>query len=207
MAMEHQQGTWTQLKLIEVGGDSVRDGASGDGGTEPAACEEGQVDTASNRKRALTDGLMEKVCKRENLNRAYKRVKANNGAPGIDGMTVEELYGWIKEHKEELVESLVEGSYCPQPVRGEEIRKPSGGKRQLGIPTVVDRLVQIAILQVLDPLLDPTFSESSYGFRPGRSAHQAVKRGAEYVAEGRVVVVDFDISKFFDRVNHDILMA
>ncbi len=207
MAMEHQQGTWTQLKLFEAAGDSVRHGASGDGGTEPAVCEEGQVDTASNRKRALTDGLMEKVCRRENLNRAYKRVKANNGAPGIDGMTVEELYGWIKEHKEELVESLVEGSYRPQAVRGAEIRKPSGGKRQLGIPTVVDRLVQQAILQVLDPLLDPTFSESSYGFRPGRSAHQAVKRGAEYVAAGRVVVVDFDISNFFDRVNHDILMA
>jgi RNA-directed DNA polymerase len=150
---------------------------------------------------------MERVCERENLNRAYKRVKGNKGAPGIDGMTVGELAGWIKEHKEGLVSSLLDGSYRPQAVKGVEIPKLSGGRRQLGIPTVVDRLVQQAILQELDPILDPTFSESSYGFRRGRNAHQALKRAAEYVAEGRRIVVDFDISKFFDRVNHDILMA
>jgi RNA-directed DNA polymerase len=150
---------------------------------------------------------MERVCERENLNRAYKRVKGNKGAPGIDGMTVGELAGWIKEHKEGLVSSLLDGSYRPQAVKGVEIPKPSGGKRQLGIPTVVDRLVQQAIQQELDPILDPTFSESSYGFRRGRNAHQALKRAAEYVAEGRRIVVDFDISKFFDRVNHDMLMA
>jgi RNA-directed DNA polymerase len=150
---------------------------------------------------------MEEICDRENLNRAYKRVKANRGAPGVDGMTVQELYGWIKAHKEELVASLLDGSYEPQPVRGKAIPKPSGGERQLGIPTVVDRLVQQAILQVLSPLLEPQFSESSYGFRPGRSAQQAVQQAAEYVAEGRVVVVDFDLEKFFDRVNHDVLMA
>jgi len=155
----------------------------------------------------LTDNLMERVCERENLNRAYKRVKANKGAPGIDGMTVGELAGWIKEHKEGLMNSLLDGSYRPQTVKGVEIPKPSGGTRQLGIPTVVDRLVQQAMLQVLDLLLDPTYSESSYGFRRGRNAHQALKRAAEYVAEGRKIVVDFDISKFFDRVNHDILMA
>jgi RNA-directed DNA polymerase len=113
-------------------------------------------------------------------------------------MTVEELYGWIKEHKAELVVSLLDGSYEPQAVLGVEISKPSGGKRQLGIPTVVDRLVQQAILQVLEEILEPTFSESSYGFRRGRNAHQAVRQAAEYVAEGRVVVVDIDLEKFFD---------
>ena len=207
--MEHQQGTWVQLelKLKEEEKDNVRHGASGDGGTETGANEEGQVVTALNRRRALTSNLMERICERENLNRAYKRVKANKGAPGIDGMTVKELYGWIKEHKEELITELLEGSYEPQPVRMKEIPKPSGGTRRLGIPTVVDRLVQQAMLQVLEAILDPTFSESSYGFRRGRSAHQAVRRAAEHVAAGRVIVVDFDISKFFDRVNHDVLMA
>jgi RNA-directed DNA polymerase len=150
---------------------------------------------------------MERVCERENLNRAYKRVKANKGAPGIDGMTVRELYDWLREHKEELVGTLQGGSYEPRPVLGQEIDKPRGGKRRLGIPTVADRLVQQAILQVLEGIVDPTFSESSYGFRRGRNAHQAVKQAAEYVAEGGGVVVDIDLEKFFDRVNHDMLMA
>ncbi len=125
----------------------------------------------------------------------------------MDGMTVGELYGWLKEHKEELIASLQDGSYEPQPVLGHEIDKPGGGKRRLGIPTVVDRLVQQAMLQVLEGILDPTFSESSYGFRRGRNAHQAVKQAAEYVVEGRSVVVDIDLEKYFDRVNHDMLMA
>jgi RNA-directed DNA polymerase len=206
MAVEHQEGTWTQLKLFELEG-SVCHGGSGEGGTGTAACEEEQAATATNRERALTSRLMEEVCKRDNLNRAYKRVKANKGAPGIDGMTVGELYGWIKEHGEGLIESLLNGSYKPQAVKAVEIPKPGGGTRELGIPTVVDRLVQQTILQVLDPILDPTFSESSYGFRRGRNAHQALKHAAEYVGEGRAVVVDFDIAKFFDRVNHDVLMA
>jgi len=207
MAVERQQGTWTQLRLFEAEGGSVRHGVNRDGGTESEAHEEGQAATASTRKRALTDDLMERVCEKENLRRAYKRVKANQGAAGIDGMTVDELYGWSKEHIEELITALLEGSYTPQPVKGVAIPKPGGGERQLGIPTVVDRLVQQALLQVLEPLLDPTFSESSYGFRRGRSAHDALRQAAEYVAEGRTVVVDFDISKFFDRVNHDILMS
>ena len=207
MDVEQQQGTWTQLSLFEVGEGNVRPGASGEGGTGPAACEAWQASTASNRERALTGDLMERVCERENLNRAYKRVKANKGAPGIDGMTVGELYNWLKEHKGELVELLLDGSYEPQPVLGKEIDKPSGGKRRLGIPTVVDRLVQQAILQVLEGIVEPTFSESSYGFRRGRNAHQAVKQAAEYVAEGRNIVVDVDLAKFFDRVNHDMLMA
>lgn len=150
---------------------------------------------------------MEEVCQRENLNRAYRGVKANRGAPGIDGLTVEDLCDWLAEHKQELVAALLDGSYVPQPVRGVDIPKPGGGVRQLGIPTVIDRLVQQAILQVLEPLLAPTFSASSYGFRPGRSAHEALAQARQYVAEGRVIVVDVDLEKFFDRVNHDILMA
>jgi RNA-directed DNA polymerase len=150
---------------------------------------------------------MERICEPAKLNRAYKRVKSNRGSPGIDGMTVAELAPWLKAHGEELVRSLLEGSYEPEPVRGVEIPKPGGGVRQLGIPTVKCRFVQQAILQVLDPLLDPTFSESSYGFRPGRSAHQAVRKASEYVAEGRLIVVDLDLEKFFDRVNHDVLMG
>jgi RNA-directed DNA polymerase len=150
---------------------------------------------------------MERVCDPKNLNRAYKRVKANGGAPGVDGRTVPELRTWLAEHKEELVRSLLEGSYRPEPVREVEIPKPSGGTRQLGIPTVLDRLVQQAILQVLDPLLDPTFSESSFGFRPKRSAHQALRQAQKYVADGRKIVVDLDLEKFFDRVHHDLLMS
>jgi RNA-directed DNA polymerase len=207
MDVEQQQGTWTQLRLFEGEMDSVRPGASGEGGTGPAAYEEWQASTALNRERALTGSLMERVCERGNLNRAYKRVKANKGAPGVDGMSVGELHEWLKEHKEELVESILDGSYEPQAVLGREIEKPGGGKRRLGIPTVVDRLVQQAILQVLEGIVDPTFSEWSYGFRRGRNANQAVKQAAEYVAEGRGIVVDIDLEKFFDRVNHDMLMA
>ncbi|HTE19494.1 MAG TPA: group II intron reverse transcriptase/maturase, partial [Armatimonadota bacterium] len=150
---------------------------------------------------------MERICERENLNRAYKRVVQNRGSAGVDGLSVRDLGPYLAVHREELVRSLREGSYQPQAVRGVEIPKPGGGVRQLGIPTVVDRLVQQAILQVLDPLIDPTFSESSYGFRPGRSAHQALRKAQEYVAEGRAVVVDVDLEKFFDRVNHDVLMS
>jgi RNA-directed DNA polymerase len=207
MGVEQQEGTWTQLSLFEGDWGGVRRGASGDSGTGSAATEEWQASTALNRERALTGDLMEGVCERGNLNRAYKRVKANGGAPGKDGMTVRELGGWLKEHKEELIGALLEGSYEPQAVLGREIAKPGGGKRRLGIPTVVDRLVQQAILQVLEGIVDASFSESSYGFRRGRNAHQAVKRAAEYVAEGRGIVVDIDLEKFFDRVNHDVLMA
>jgi RNA-directed DNA polymerase len=186
---------------------TTRLGLSGGGGTESAGQEEPQVSAALEQKRALTINLMEQVCQRENLNRAYRKVKANKGAPGVDQMTIHELGGWIREHKQELITSLLEGSYQTEPVRGVEIPKPGGGMRQSGIPTVIDRLVQQAILQVLEPLLDPTFSTSSYGFRPGRNAHQALQKAQEYVAEGRGVVVDIDLEKFFDRVNHDILMS
>jgi RNA-directed DNA polymerase len=207
MGAERQQSTWCQGSLFEGLGD-VRHDASGEGGTGAAANEEQQTPTVLERERALTCDLMAQVCERDNLNRAYKRVKANKGAAGVDGMTVSDLYDWLVQHKEGLIASLLDGSYQPQAVRGVEIPKPGGsGKRQLGIPTVVDRLVQQAILQVLEGILEPIFSESSYGFRPGRNAHQAVQKGAEYVAGGRGIVVDLDLEKFFDRVNHDILMA
>lgn len=151
---------------------------------------------------------MEQVCEPANLNRAYARVMANKGSPGVDGLTVGKLGDWIKRHKQTFIASLLDGSYQPQPVRGVQIPKPGGkGMRQLGIPTVVDRLVQQAMLQVLEPILDPTFSASSYGFRPGRGAHDALSAARRHVADGRAIVVDIDLEKFFDKVNHDILMA
>lgn len=162
---------------------------------------------ACEQTRALTTHLMERIVHRDNLNQAYLRVKRNKGSAGIDGMSVDDLSCWIKLHKKVLIESLLNGSYKPQAVRRVEIPKASGGMRQLGIPTVVDRLVQQAILQVLDPILDPSFSKHSYGFRPRRSAHQAVLQAREYVRDGRWIVVDMDLEKFFDRVNHDILMS
>jgi RNA-directed DNA polymerase len=149
---------------------------------------------------------MERVVEHDNLNQAYRRVKANKGAPGVDGMTVDELRGWAAIHKEALIASLLDGTFQPQPVRGVQIPKPGGGVRQLGIPTVMDRLVQQAMLQVLEPLLDPTFSPSSFGFRPGRGAHDALRQARQYVSEGRTIVVDMDLEKFFDRVNHDVLL-
>jgi RNA-directed DNA polymerase len=169
--------------------------------------EEQQILKTSQEDESLTTGLMERICDRANLNQAYKRVKANKGAPGIDGRSVDKLSEFIAKHKEQLVQSLLTGSYQPQPVREVEIPKADGGVRQLGIPTVVDRLIQQAILQVLQPIYDPEFSESSFGFRPKRSAHQAVKRAQEYVREGNRIVVDIDLEKYFDRINHDVLMA
>lgn len=189
--------------------ESQSHGASGSKTeSEAAAHEEGQSRLkAWEQSRALTTQLMEQVCHPDNLNRAYLRVKRNKGSAGIDGMNIEQLAPWLKDHKEKFTKSLLDGSYRPKPVKGVEIPKPEGGVRQLGIPTVVDRLVQQAILQVLEPILDPTFSESSYGFRAKRSAHQALQKAQEYVNEDRVVVVDIDLEKFFDRVNHDMLMA
>jgi RNA-directed DNA polymerase len=175
---------------------------------QPSEPGESQPLTAKARQRALTARLMEQVCAPANLNRAYARVKANKGSPGVDGLTVGQLGGWIKRHKQTLVASLLDGSYQPQPVRGVQIPKPGGnGMRQLGIPTVVDRLVQQAMLQVLEPILDPAFSPHSYGFRPRRGAHDALAAARQYVADGRTIVVDIDLEKFFDKVNHDILMA
>lgn len=167
-----------------------------------------QVTTASEQKRALnTNMLMEKVTTSSNMNEAYKRVIQNKGAGGVDKMGVAQLKEWLTLNREGLIQSLRDGTYQPKPVRRVDIPKPAGGTRKLGIPTVIDRLVQQAMLQVLTPILDPLFSESSFGFRPGRSAHDALKEAQEYVQEGREIVVDIDLEKFFDNVNHDILMA
>jgi RNA-directed DNA polymerase len=150
---------------------------------------------------------MEEVCERENCLQAYKRAKSNKGSPGIDGMTVEQLPGHLKEHWPAIREQLLSGTYKPQPVKRVEIPKPDGGVRQLGIPTVLDRMVQQAVMQVLQSMWDAEFSEHSHGFRPGRSAHRAVAKAQKYVASGRRWVVDLDLEKFFDRVNHDKPMA
>jgi RNA-directed DNA polymerase len=208
MKAARQQGTGEQLDLFdEALKATMRHGGPGLGGSGARSHAEQQAETAWQRERALTRGLMERIASSANLNQAYKRVKANRGAPGVDGMTVDDLRPWIAKNKDALLTALLDGSYQPQPVRGVEIPKPGGGKRQLGIPTVVDRLVQQATLQVLEPLLDPSFSASSFGFRPGRGAHDALLRAREYVADGHDVVVDLDLDKFFDRVNHDVLMS
>ncbi|MBM3271583.1 MAG: group II intron reverse transcriptase/maturase [Candidatus Sericytochromatia bacterium] len=152
--------------------------------------------------------LIEEVLRRENLIAAHERVVRNGGAPGVDGMTVEDLMPYCREHWDRIREELRSGRYFPQPVRKVEIPKPDGkGKRMLGIPTVLDRMIQQALLQVLNPIFDPTFSDASFGFRPGRGAHDAVLRAREYIAAGHRWVVDMDLEKFFDRVNHDVLMA
>ncbi|MBA4391806.1 MAG: group II intron reverse transcriptase/maturase [Syntrophus sp. (in: bacteria)] len=150
---------------------------------------------------------MEEVCKGENVKKAYQRVKSNKGSPGIDGMTVLELGHYLKEHWVIMKDRLLIGTYQPQPVKRVAIPKPDGSSRILGIPTVVDRFIQQALMQVLQKRWDKEFSPHSYGFRPGRSAHQAVKRAKEYMKEGYTHVVDMDIEKFFDHVNHDILMG
>jgi RNA-directed DNA polymerase len=156
---------------------------------------------------AVDECLMEEVCERENLKGALKRVRANRGSPSADGTTVKELPRYLKEHWPAIREKLLEGTYQPQPVKRVEIPKPGGGERRLGIPTVLDRFIQQAVLQVLQKHWDRTFSEHSYGFRPGRSAQQAVAQAQRNIAEGRRWVVDIDLEKFFDRVNHDRLMG
>src|SRR5215467_12078373 len=157
---------------------------------------------------ASTNRLMEEVCERENLKAALRQVRANQGSPGVDGMTVVGLKDYLKQHWPAIREQLLNGTYEPQPVRRVEIAKPDGGGvRKLGIPSVLDRFIQQAVLQVLQRRWDRTFSNGSYGFRPGRSAHQAVAQAQQYIAEGHSWCVDLDLEKFFDRVNHDKLMG
>ncbi|MHB1124931.1 MAG: group II intron reverse transcriptase/maturase [Ramlibacter sp.] len=154
-----------------------------------------------------TQALMEQVVERGNMWAAYERVLRNKGAPGADGMRVEDLKAWLQAHWPAVKAALVAGSYLPREVRAVDIPKPQGGVRTLGVPSVVDRLVQQALLQVLQPIFEPVFSDSSYGFRPGRNAGQAVRAARDHVRSGRHWVVDMDLAKFFDRVNHDLLMA
>jgi len=176
----------------------------------PRASQEGTESSAGKRgteSPAIAEQLMEEVCGRENCKQALKRVKANQGSAGVDGMTVQQLPEYLKRHWPAIREQLLSGTYKPQPVRRVEIPKPDGGVRKLGIPTVLDRFIQQAVMQVLQDRWDGTFSNHSYGFRPGRSAHQAVEQAQQYIAEGYRWVVDLDLEKFFDRVNHDKLMA
>jgi group II intron reverse transcriptase/maturase len=178
-------------------------------GEAPEGQRSGEASTvASGNERPGTNRLiMEEVVERGNAKAALKRVKQNKGSPGVDGMTVDELPKYMVEHWETIREQLLAGTYQPKPVKRQEIPKSGGGVRELGIPTVLDRFVQQAILQVLQPRFDPTFSEHSHGFRPGRRAHDAVCEAQRYIQEGRRVVVDVDLEKFFDRVNHDVLMG
>ncbi len=176
----------------------------------PRASEEGTESLAAKRRAespAIGEPLMEKVCERENCKQALARVKANKGSPGVDGMTVHDLPGYLRQHWPAIREQLLSGTYKPQPVKRVEIPKPDGGVRKLGIPTVLDRFIQQAVMQVLQRRWDRTFSDHSYGFRPGRSAHQAVEAAQQYIAAGYRGVVDLDLEKFFDRVHHDKLMA
>lgn len=184
---------------------------SGDGGGETSSVlDEGTEVLVANRvteSPECTEQLMEEVVERENLKQALKRVQSNKGGPGIDRMTVDELPVYLREHWRTIREQLLKGTYRPQPVKRVEIPKSGGGVRKLGIPTVLDRFVQQAVLQVLQRRWDPTFSEHSFGFRPGRSAHQAVAQAQRYVREGYTIVVDLDLKNFFDGVNHDRLMS
>jgi RNA-directed DNA polymerase len=156
--------------------------------------------------RSTGPGLLQAALARENMQQAWKRVRANKGAAGVDGLDIDQTAARLRTEWPVIRKQLLSGTYRPQPVRRVTIPKPDGGERELGIPTVTDRLIQQSLLQVLQPILDPTFSKHSYGFRPGRSAHQAVLAAQAYVQSGRRVVVDVDLEKFFDRVNHDILI-
>ncbi len=205
--MERKQVIAYQMELFfDSAKNAVRpspdsEAVSGTGGAKVQ-----QVGLAGVQGRALMHGVMEAVCSAENMQRAYKQVKRNKGVSGIDGMEVGEFAGWYSRNGDTLRHSLLRGSYIPQGVKTVEIPKPNGGVRRLGIPTVIDRVIQQAIAQVLSPIYERTFSDSSYGFRPGRSAPQAVRKGSEYVAVGRGIVGDIDLKNFFDVVNHDRLM-
>lgn len=194
-----RQKTPEQLALPFTGSGETEAGKAE--GTETRRVERGNESPAGNQRRR------EEICERENVRAALKRVRSNKGGPGVDGMTVEQLPDYLREHWAEIREQLLKGTYQPRPVKRMEIPKPEGGVRKLGIPTVLDRFIQQAVAQVLQRQWDPTFSEHSYGFRPGRSAHQAVARAQQYIAEGFTWCVDLDLEKFFDRVNHDKLMG
>jgi len=198
MSDKRQKNQLVLAFLAEETGEAQK--AAG-GGTESLAAKRGTESPAIGAQ------LMEEVCERENCKRALARVKANKGSAGVDGMTVQQLPEHLKQHWPAIREQLLSGTYKPQPVKRVEIPKPGGGVRKLGIPAVLDRFIQQAVMQVLQRRWDRTFSEHSYGFRPGRSAHQAVEQAQQYIAAGYRWVVDLDLEKFFDRVNHDRLMA
>ena len=175
-------------------------------GEAPSSRPRDESSTAKNESTVSANGaedILEEICDALNLKQAMERVIDNDGAPGIDRISVNELRAELRRRWPKVKEALFAGTYKPQPVRRVEIPKPTGGTRKLGIPTVVDRFLQQAVMQVLQQRFDPTFSEHSYGFRPARSAHQAVAKAQEYILAGHTTVVDIDLEKFFDRVNHD----
>ena len=188
-------------KLLESGRNEV---ANGEAILESLCGEEAR---SRNESSNTGQGLLEAILARENMQKAWKRVKANKGSAGVDGLGIVETEKYLRENWAKIKEELLSGKYRPQVVKRVLIPKPGGGERELGIPTVTDRLIQQAMLQVLQPQIDPKFSEYSYGFRPGRRAHDAVFKAQSYIQEGYRVVVDVDLEKFFDRVNHDILMS
>src|SRR5215216_1704042 len=193
-----EQRLTEQLRLVFLAAEDVQASATrGDA--------ESVVAKREPERSAIIGSLMEAVCERDNLKKALRRVKANKGSPGIDGVTVEQLPDYLRTHWPQHRDELLRGTYTPSPVRRVEIAKPDGGVRKLGIPSVLDRFIQQAVMQVLQRQWDPTFSRHSYGFRPGRSAHQAVEKAQQYIAEGYGWVIDLDLEKFFDRVNHDKL--
>src|ERR1700681_1556375 len=196
---DKQQNIQSELDFSSPLTGEARD--AGREGTESAGV------TNGTERPANINRLMEAVCERENLKAALRQVKANKGSPGVDGMTVVGLKDFLKQHWPVIREQLLSGTYEPKPVRRVEIPKPDGGVRKLGIPSVLDRFIQQAVMQVLQRRWDPTFSNHSYGFRPGRSAHQAVAQAQQYIAAGHDWCVDLDLEKFFDRVNHDKLMG
>src|SRR5271165_4489363 len=196
---DQQQNIQIELDFSSVLTGEARE--AGREGTESPGAMNGTENPAN------TNRLMEEVCERENLKAALRRVRANQGSPGVDGMTVVDITDYLKQHWPAIREQLLSGTYEPKPVRRVEIPKPDGGVRKLGIPTVLDRFIQQAVMQVLQRRWDRTFSDYSYGFRPGRSAHQAVAQAQQYIAEGHGWCVDLDLEKFFDRVNHDKLMG
>src|SRR5664279_2773603 len=196
---EERQKNQEQLAFSFAGGSEAPLGER-EGAEAPRVRREAE-DPAGNQR------VMEEVCERENRRAALKRVRANQGSPGIDGMTVDELPGYLEQHWPVIRGQLLKGTYEPKPVKRVEIPKPDGGVRKLGIPTVLDRMVQQAVQQVLQKQWDPTFSEHSYGFRPGRSTKQAVAQAQQYIAESYGWCVDFDLERIFDRVNHDKLLG
>jgi RNA-directed DNA polymerase len=201
MSGKRQKTQYTQMRLALDEESRGETPGTDKQGIEPLTAKRNPESPAGKER------LMEEVCERKNLEIAWKHVRKNKGSPGVDGMTIEETHNYLKEHWLTIREQLLKGTYRPQPVKRVNIPKPDGGIRKLGIPCVIDRLIQQGLLQVLQRQWDPTFSKHSYGFRPGRSAHQAVAQAQIYIAEGYNYVVDIDLEKFFDRVNHDLLMA
>jgi RNA-directed DNA polymerase len=206
--MERRKQIGYQLDLFaEQNVNAIDQSQLSRGVSEGSDEEVSQVTGAGKQERALTDDLMQHVCSSDNLRKAYKQVKQNDGSPGVDRQGIRSFGEWYVSNGDNLRYNLLTGKYNPDPVKSVEIPKPDGkGKRQLGIPTVRDRVIQQAIYQVLNPLFDGEFSQSSFGFREGRNAHQALKKSSEYIKGGKGIVVDIDLEKFFDRVNHDRLM-